>query len=142
MRKMNATCLELMNIHARALFTHNAKLRLLFVNEPDSAAAPAPRLFLGRTRIGNVGRFRADLPENLIQELDSLCASEAPMNTEFNQPPRYVERYVRLLEKHAPVERVSTGPAYYFPENLAPSTRPIAITENDAKRLLGGYQTA
>ena len=134
------TDLELMSIHVRALFTHNAESRRLFVNEPGSAVAPAPLLFLGRTRVGNVWRFRADLPENLIQELDSLCTDEPPVNTEFNEPPRHVERYVRLLEKHAPVERVSTGPAYHFPENIAPSRHPVAITENDAERLRGGFE--
>jgi hypothetical protein len=39
------TDLELTNIHVRALFTHDAESRLLFVNEPDNAVAPAPRLF-------------------------------------------------------------------------------------------------
>jgi hypothetical protein len=48
------TDLELMNIHVSALFTHDAESRLLFVNEPDSAVAPASRLFLGRTRAGNI----------------------------------------------------------------------------------------
>ena len=134
------TDLELMSIHVRALFTHNAESRLLFVNEPDSAVAPAPRLFLGRTRVGNVWRFRADLPENLIQELDSLCTDEPPVNTEYNEPPRHVERYVRLLEKHAPVERVSTGPAYHFPASIAPSMHPVAITENDEEMLQGGFE--
>jgi len=134
------TDLELMHIHVRALFTHNAESRLLFVNEPDSAVVPAPRLFLGRTRVGNVWRFSADLPENLIEELDSLCADEPPVNTEFNEPPRYVERYVRLLEKHTPVESVSTGPAYHFPENIAPSIHPVAITENNKERLQGGFE--
>ena len=98
--------LELMSIHVGALFTHNAESRLLFVNEPDRAVAPAPRLFLGRTRVVNIWRFRANLPENLIRELDSLCADEPLVNTEFNEPPRHVERYMRLIEKHAPVEKV------------------------------------
>ncbi|HEX8474488.1 MAG TPA: GNAT family N-acetyltransferase [Pyrinomonadaceae bacterium] len=134
------TDLELMSIHVRALFTHNAASRLLFVNEPDNAVTPAPHLFLGRTGVGNVWRFRADLPENLIQELDSLCTDEPPLNTEFNEPPRHVERYVRLLEKHAPVESVSTGPAYRFSENIAPSRHPVAMTENDADMLQGGFE--
>lgn len=131
---------ELMSIHVRALFTHDAESRLLFVNEPGGAGPRAPRLFLGRTRVGNVWRFRADLPENLIRELDSLCADEPPVNAESDEPPRHVERYVRLLEKHAPVERVSTGPAYHFPENIAPSRHPVAITEDDAERLQGGFE--
>jgi hypothetical protein len=65
--------LQLMRIHVRALFTQNSESRLLFINEPDNAVLPAPRIFLGRTRVGNVWRFRADLPESLVQELDSLC---------------------------------------------------------------------
>jgi len=134
------TDLELMNIHVRVLFTHDAQARLLFVNEPDGAVAPAPLLFLGRTRAGNVWRFRSGLPESLIQELGSLCADEPPVNTEFGESPRHAERYVRLLEKHAPVEKVSTGPAYYFPENIAPSRQPVAVAEKDAGRLQGGFE--
>lgn len=134
------TDLELMSIHARALFTHDAESRLLFVNEPDGAFAPAPCLFLGRTRAGNVCRFRADLPESLIQKLGSLCADEPPVNAGFDEPPRHAERYVRLLEKHTPVEKVSTGPAYYFPENIAASRQPVAVTEKDAERLRGGFE--
>src|SRR5690242_1513401 len=101
------TDLELISIHVRALFTHDTESRLLVVNEPDSAVAPAPRFFLGRTRAGNVWRFRADLPENLTQELDLLCADEPPVNTEFRELPRHAEKYVRLIENHASVERVS-----------------------------------
>jgi ribosomal protein S18 acetylase RimI-like enzyme len=134
------TDLELMSVHVRALFTHNAESRLLFVNEPDSAVTPAPRLFMGRTRAGNVWRFRADLPENLIRELDSLCADEPPLKTEFDEPPQSVERYVRLLENHAPVESVSAGPAYHFSENITPTRQPVAITENEAERLQGGFE--
>lgn len=134
------TDLELMSIHVRALFTHDAESRLLSVNEPDGAVAPAPRLFLGRTRAGNVWRFRADLPGNLVRELDSLCAGEPPSGTEFDQPPRHVEGYARLLEQHAPVGRVSAGPAYRFPEDIAPAGHAFALTENDAAKLQGGFE--
>ncbi|MCI0579061.1 MAG: GNAT family N-acetyltransferase, partial [Chloroflexi bacterium] len=63
---------ELMVIHVQALFTHDAHSRLLFVNEPGGRV-PAPRLFFGRTPAGNLWRFRADLPEILIEELATLC---------------------------------------------------------------------
>ncbi|MEP6848485.1 MAG: GNAT family N-acetyltransferase [Acidobacteriota bacterium] len=131
---------DLMNIHVSALFTHNAESRLLFVNEPDSQSAPAPRLFLGRTRDGNIWRFRADLPEDLVEELNSLCADEPPLDIEFNDPPRYVERYLFLLERHTPVEEISRGPAYYFPENIIPLRPVVALTENDAERLQNGFE--
>jgi hypothetical protein len=134
------TDLELISIHVRALFTHDAESRILFANEPDSTVAPAPRLFLGRTRAGNVRRFRADLPHSLTQELDLLFADELPVNTEFREPPLHAEEYVRLLERHASVEKVSTGPAYYFPENITHSRQTIVVTEKDAEKLQGGFE--
>jgi RimJ/RimL family protein N-acetyltransferase len=129
--------LKLMSLHVRALFTHNAESRLLQINEPGNAVAPAPRLFLGRTRAGNIWRFHADLPPELIQELDSLCGDEPPLNTELNVPPRHLERYVQLLE---PVENVSSGPAYYFPKNVVSSKRSLLITVDDAEMLKGGFE--
>jgi len=134
------TDLELISIQVRTLFTHDAESRILFVNEPDSVGAPAPWLFLGRTRAGNVWRFHADLPESLTQELDLLCADEPTVNTEFREAPRHAEKYLRLLQKHGSVENVSTGPAYYLPENLGPSRQPIALTEKDAEKLQGGFE--
>ena len=101
------TDLELIKIQASALFIHNPESRLLYVNEPDGVAVPAPRLFLGRTREGNVWRFRAGLPEKLYDELSALCADEPPIDGEFNTPPRHLEKFIRLLERAAPVQDVS-----------------------------------
>lgn len=127
-----------MNIHVCALFTHDAESRLLFVNEPGGAAAP--RMFLGRTRAGNIWRFRADLPQSLREELDAFCADE-PVGIEFDKPHRYVDTYVRLLKKHAPVERLSAGPAYHFPQEVAPPSRSLlAVTEKNAEMLQGGFK--
>ncbi|HEX8249584.1 MAG TPA: GNAT family N-acetyltransferase [Pyrinomonadaceae bacterium] len=134
--------LELMDIHVRALFTHDADARLLFVNEPDGLNAPAPRLFLGRTQFGNLWRFRADLPEKLCEELSALCADEPPVNAEFNEPPRHLETYIRLLEKDAPVGKPETGPAYYFSQDIPPpsSNLLVAVTEKNAEILLDGFE--
>lgn len=135
------TDLELMNIHVRAGFTQDTESRLLFVNEPDNAVTPAPRLFLGRTRAGNVWRFRADLPEKLGEELNTLCADEPPVNTEFNEPPRHLETYVRLLERYAPVQRPGMGPAYGFPQAVIPPSKPLlVVTGDDAEMLQGGFE--
>ena len=135
------TELELMDIHVRALFTHASDSRLLFVNEPGGSASPAPRLFLGRTREGNIWRFRAGLPQKLVEQLNALCADEPPLITEFNEPPRHLETYLRLLEKHAPVQKPQTGPAYHFAENISPPSRSvIAVTEKNAEILRGGFE--
>jgi hypothetical protein len=101
------TVQELMDMHVRALFTHDARSRLLFVNETGSGV-PAPRLFFGRTRDGNLWRFRADLPESLVGELEALCADE-PVSTEFDSQPLHLDAYVHLLEAHAPVRKMWTG---------------------------------
>jgi RimJ/RimL family protein N-acetyltransferase len=128
---------ELMEVQVRALFTHDARSRLLRVNEPDGG--PAPRLFIGRTRAGNLWRFRADLPLPLVHELSALCDDE-PVDGELRRAPRNVESYVRILETHAPVRRVEAGPAYRFTEYPEPSRPLIAITEQNAELLRGGLE--
>lgn len=130
---------EIMNIHVRALFTNNAESRLLSVNEPGGSTIPASRLFLGRTQSGSVWRFRADLPQSLIKKLDALCADE-PAILAFNEPPRHFEKYVRLLEQHAPVQEISAGPAYHFAEYTEPSRELIAITKQNVEILRDGFE--
>lgn len=130
--------LDLMAAHARALFTHDARSRLLSVNEP-SGGGPAPRLFLGRTRRGNLWRFQAVIPEPLVEELEALCREE-PTGDELHSPPRHAAAYVRLLEAHAPVREVKAGPAYRFAEYPEPERLPLALTERDAGVLRGGFE--
>ena len=127
-----------MAIHVQALFTHDAHSRLLFVNEPGGGA-PAPRLFLGRTRVGNLWRFRADLPASLIEALEALCVDE-PVGTAFHSNPRHVAAYVRLLETHAPVHTLWMGPAYHFTAYPEPSRPLLALTATHAERLRGGFE--
>ncbi len=132
------TDLELMAIHVQASFIHDAHSRRLFVNEPGGGGV-APRLFLGRTRAGNLWRCRADLPEILIEELEALCVDE-PVGKEFHSKPRHFEAYVRLLETHAPVQKLWVGPAYQFTEYFEPSRHLLAITETNAEMLRGGFE--
>ena len=61
----------LMTHHLQALFTQDAHSRLLRINEPGGGGI-APRLFLGRTPLGNLWRFRSDLTEPLTEELEAL----------------------------------------------------------------------
>jgi hypothetical protein len=129
---------ELMDIRVRALFTHEARSRLLLVNEPGGGG-PAPRLFFGRTRAGNLWRFRADLPEPLVEELEALCMDE-PVGTESHNTPCHIDAYVRLLETHAPVHKRWAGPAYRFTEYPEPSRPLLAITGTNAEKLRGGFE--
>lgn len=129
---------ELMTAHVQALFTHDARSRLLSVNEPGGGGF-ASRMFFGRTRASNLWRFRADLPESLVGELEALCADE-PVGGEFRRAPRHAEEYARLLGSHAPVRELSSGPAYYFTEYLEPSRPLLAVTEKNAEVLRSGFE--
>jgi RimJ/RimL family protein N-acetyltransferase len=128
-----------MDLHVRVLFTHDARSRLMSVNEPAGGGAAAPRLFFGRTREGNLWRLRADLPEALVEELEALCARE-PVGAELRGQPRHFEGCVRLLEAHAPVRKVWTGPAYRFAEYFEPSRPLVSLTEANAESLRGGFE--
>jgi hypothetical protein len=129
---------ELMAIHVQTLFTHDAHSRLLFVNEPGDGG-PAPRLFFGRTAEGNLWRFRADLPELLIEELEALCMDE-PVGKKIGGKPRHFEAYGQLLETHTPVKEVWMGPAYQFKQYFEPLHPLLAITERNPEMLQGGFE--
>lgn len=130
----------LLDIHVRALFTHDDRGRLLRVNEPWGAARPAPRMFLGRTRAGNLWRFRADLPEALAEELGALCADEPDDDEMLRGAPRHAEAYARLLGAHAPVREVESGPAYRFAEYTEPARPLLNVTGANAEVLRGGFE--
>jgi RimJ/RimL family protein N-acetyltransferase len=135
------TDLELMQIHARALFTHNAESQIVFVNEPGGTPVPAPRLFLGRTREGNVWRFRTDVSEKVAAQLNGLCADEPLVAGETNQPPRHLDEFVRLLESDAPIEKMWGGPAYQFADYKVPPQNVLTVvTAENAEMLQDGFK--
>ena len=117
---------ELMRIHLDVLFTRDADGRLLRVNEPDGKEAP--RFFLGRTREGNEWRFRADLPENLVEALEAACRDEPP-GPELLAPPHEAQRYEALLAASAPIRHRWAGPAYFFARALPAAAGPVPVTE-------------
>src|SRR5215207_1556995 len=130
---------ELLNIHVRALFTHDKRARLLSVNEPWGEAPPAPRLYFGRACAGNPWRLRADLPGELAAELEALCADE-PSGAGLRGAPRHADAYVRLLGAHGRVRRFGAGPAYRFKDDPEPSRALLYVTEADAEVLRGGFE--
>jgi hypothetical protein len=87
---------ELMEIHVEALFTHDAHQRLRTINEPDGNGAPAPRLFLGRTVEGNIWRFRSDVPDTLVEQLEVWCADQTTSGA-LQRKPHHFEMYIKLL---------------------------------------------
>lgn len=132
---MPARELELMRLHVEALYAHDARSRIVSSNE--WRPGPAPLFHLGRTIGGNVWRFRADVPDELASELEALCNSEA-VASELSRAPRQQDTFVRVLESHAPVAKIWTGPAYAFSSDVASSSSWVLITAANADLLRGG----
>jgi GNAT superfamily N-acetyltransferase len=130
--------MDVMLLHIEALFTHDAHSRILFINEPGGGGL-APRLFLGRTQEANLWRFRADLSEALVEELEALCRNE-PIVQDLHTKPKHYDAYLKLLSAHAPLQNVEMGPAYHFTTYLEPSRPLLAITEANAEMLQGGFE--
>src|SRR5215216_2272410 len=96
---------DLMQTHVSALYRHDERNRLLAVNEPGDPRPddpPPPRLFLGRTRAGHVWRFRHDLAESSVVELEAVLSGE-PIADDLSQPPRCLLALEATLARDAPL---------------------------------------
>jgi RimJ/RimL family protein N-acetyltransferase len=114
---------DLMQIHVSALYRHDDRHRLLAVNEPGDPRPddpPPPRLYLGRTRTGIVWRFRHDLPDSSIAELETVLRSE-PDATDLSQLPRCFPALQATLARDAPLAGTWSGPAWRFPDEIPAS---------------------
>src|SRR5688572_30557028 len=119
-----------MRVHITTLFDRDARGRLTLVREPGDPHVP-PRFFMGRTSQGNVWHFRADLPDDLTRELDSLCRSE-PVASDFTHPPTIAEAIRTKLRGHAPIVQEERGPAYLIPESVRGPKESAPITKWNA----------
>ncbi|CAG7599997.1 hypothetical protein PAESOLCIP111_00358 [Paenibacillus solanacearum] len=127
----------LMELHAEAMFTHDADMRLRMMNEPWPGEAAAPRFFLGRTTEGrSVWRFRYDVPSEIVQRLESLCTDE-PAVSDFETKPKHAEAYMELLQG----ERFTMGPCFHIPVETASKMPVVQLTsENIASHRLDGFE--
>lgn len=128
---------ELMRRRVEAQFRHDDRSRIVSINQWDGGVAP--RFYLGRTTAGTLCRFRDDLPDELAQQLRELCDDE-PASVEIARMPMHYDAYVRLLARHEPVQRVWSGPAFWFRVNVIPARQPVAIDEENADMLRGGFE--
>ncbi len=118
--------LQSIELHVAISFRHDAHGRLLAINEPEPDH-PAPRLYLGRTTSGNIWRFRADLPDDLVEKLDALLRTEAAA-TDLRQPPASLPDLVELLQ---PMQDLTRGPAWHFPEHLPITEEVVPISQDN-----------
>ena len=66
MTEARPTELDLMRMHVEALYMYDGRSRIESVNQWDGGVVP--RFFLGRTKEGNLWRFRSDLTDGLVEE--------------------------------------------------------------------------
>ncbi len=131
------TDLELMDLHAKALFVHDQKGRIECVNAPGRR--PAPKLFLGVTREGYFCRFRYDIPDGLAEEAEHLVLSE-PISADLWEKPACLEKMRALLETQTEIRKIAPGPAYVFPEDIRqPGDTVVRIQRENADLLRFGF---
>jgi hypothetical protein len=118
-----------MRLHVDALFTHDKRGRMLTVNEPNGARAP--RFFIGATSEGCLWRFRDDLDDEAIRALEAIASAEAA-----TEAPLDATRYVSILERFAPIQTTSSGPAFSFPRELARAAEAVVQITDENSRLL------
>ena len=108
--------MRLLDIQARTRFELGEAGRLVAENSPDRS--PAPRLWLAGSAEGNAVWFRADVPEEIVEEVSALVAEE-PALIEPESVPVHLDEYTTLLAADTPVEEVSHDITYTIPHDLA-----------------------
>lgn len=116
---------ELMSIQTEVLFSHNRFGKITSINEPESTVAP--RFFLGHTKDGTIRRYRFDLPNVLINEIEEL----------FTNHPNHIDlaKIMHILSGEQPIHKIWIGPAFVFPNKLDNPIRAIKITETNKELL-------
>lgn len=134
--KTKQTDLDLITLQINTLFHTDTTGRLLAVNE--FGEPPAPRFFLGRTRQGNVWRFRHDLSAPLATALDALCRAE-PLAEDLTSPPQQYAAIKALLQTDAPIQAEYRGPCWWIPEGTQPAANVVLIDQTNLHLLASSF---
>lgn len=118
--------LDWLDTDFRTLFRLTAEGRIEHENDPDHS--DGPRLWLGGCAAGNILGVRADVPEDVADELRALAAEEPP----FVHPavPVHFDRYLAALARHRPVTHHNFGVIYKFP-NDHPYSADVRLVDGD-----------
>jgi GNAT superfamily N-acetyltransferase len=127
---------QLMDVHIDTLYRCDPDGRLRSVNELDGPTAP--RFFMGRTPEGNRWRFRYDLPDALVRQLEPLCQAE-PASADMMRLPQNYPAITAVLQAHAPIQDEYRGPAYWAPRASVVPDNVVLITETNAQLLQAGF---
>lgn len=134
LKPMRISDLHLLEIQADALFTHDSRGRIGYVNEPDGDRAP--RFFFGRTAEGNLWRFRDDLAQDIVRQLDRLAADE-PVQGNLRAEPRNLGAFLEVLRADREIPSIDAGPAFRFPDELPAPANVARITRANVHVLRG-----
>jgi hypothetical protein len=116
------------------LYVLNAHGRLRFVREPGYDEAdldPAPRFFMGRSSVSNVWRFRHDVPDDVMLELDRLARAE-PITANLQDEPRQANAIRAVLQRHQALTDEYRGPAYHIPDGSKATRDAVLVTDENA----------
>ncbi|WP_409291231.1 GNAT family N-acetyltransferase [Peribacillus sp. SCS-37] len=95
--------IELMKHHMNVLFKHDAENRMSVVNEPP--CEPAPRFFLGVTKLGSEVSFSSSLAPRIVEKLEEVIGTIPSAN---------LGEVIEVLSMDRPVTKLWIGPAYVF----------------------------
>jgi hypothetical protein len=116
------------DLYLQTAFVLNEDGRIISTREPEPKRGPAFCLVRSTTKCA--WAMRADLPQKLSDELDSL-AREEPPTLHLRDVPLHAEKYISLVGG-----RIESGPAFVFPDTIA---QPSGIVFIEELRLLDRY---
>lgn len=116
---------ELMEAQLEVLYQHDQQGRMLRINEPNGGNAPM--FAMGRSRQGNLWRFRYDLPDSLVADLDAICQRE-PLSSDLRLPAACYNELIDRLSSFARLRSIWRGPCYVFEQPIVPPAEPILLT--------------
>ena len=99
------------DLHLQTAFVLNSAGRITSTREPNPSRGPA--FSLVRSTAKCAWAVRADLPQKLADELDSLAREEPPV-LDLRDAPVHADRYSSLIGG-----RIGSGPAFTFPDVVA-----------------------
>jgi RimJ/RimL family protein N-acetyltransferase len=130
---------ELMAIDADTGFTYDARGRMLLTNEPHiPSRRPAPRLRVTRTMAGDVTRFGATVPDELMQRLTGII-EQMPSVTDLRAPLPALAAVREALSAHAPITAEQSGPSYRFPDSIAQPALAVQLTAENVEAARDTY---
>lgn len=109
------------DLQLQTAYILNSQGRITSTREPEPS--PGPVFCLVRSMTSCVWAVRADVPEELANELESLAREESPA-LDLRDAPVYAERYISLVGGQA-----ESGPAFTFPYAIAQPANIVSIED-------------